>query len=405
MHIAYVVSRFPKVSETFITREIRVLQDRGEQIDLYSLVREHEGVVHPEALPLLEQATFGTGQRAWVLRSQLWWLLRSPTRYFGAWIAALAMNLRSPAFLARSFAVVPAAAAFARQMQSDGVERVHAHWGTHPALVAFVIARLTDLPYSLTIHAHDLYEDTTGLAVKVRAASNVVTISELNRGLIERLAPEVGGRLHVIRCGADLGLFGAARVVDESAKDQATRIVCVGSLDEYKGHAYLVDACAELVTRGLALTCRIIGDGPDRAALTERIANRRLAEVVTLTGRLTSEFVRSELVAADIFVLPSVVTRSGKMEGIPVALMEAMASGLPVIASDISGIPELVEHETTGLLVPPADPAAIADAVERLASEPGLRRAIAQAAIERIRTQYDLRANTAQLQKLLFTPP
>jgi glycosyltransferase involved in cell wall biosynthesis len=177
-------------------------------------------------------------------------------------------------------------------------------------------------------------------------------------------------------------------------------VLCVASLSEYKGHRHLLEALATLVRSGQAVRCTLVGDGPLRGDLERQRDDLGLTSSVELLGRRTSPEVRALLQECDVFVLPSVRTADGMMEGIPVALMEALASGRPAVASRLSGIPELVEDGVTGLLVPPEDPAALAAALARLAADEQLRRALADAGPRRIADGFDQRANVAHLRRL-----
>jgi glycosyltransferase involved in cell wall biosynthesis len=171
----------------------------------------------------------------------------------------------------------------------------------------------------------------------------------------------------------------------------------VGRLDEIKGFRYLVDACRTLAQRGHNFTCYIIGDGPLRHALTKRISELGLDQRVRLCGAIKQEEVRRYLYGATAFVLPSIRTARGDMDGIPVALMEAMAAGTPVVSTTVSGIPELVENGVTGLLVPPADSPALADCIERLLGDPSYALALAQKARLRIEQDFDARKEARKL--------
>jgi colanic acid/amylovoran biosynthesis glycosyltransferase len=197
----------------------------------------------------------------------------------------------------------------------------------------------------------------------------------------------------VIHCGVDPDAFQVA--------DRATvgplRIIAVGTLHEVKGQAHLIEACRRLAARGVDLTCRFIGDGPDREALTKQIDRAGLGDRVTLVGRMTSDAVAAELARSDVLAAPSVPTSGGKREGIPVVLMEAMAAGLPVVASRLSGIPELVTDGVSGLLVPPGDDDALADALERLAGDAALRARLGAAGRETVVREFDVDRNAAAL--------
>jgi colanic acid/amylovoran biosynthesis glycosyltransferase len=177
--------------------------------------------------------------------------------------------------------------------------------------------------------------------------------------------------------------------------------VCVASLRPYKGHAVLLDACRLLRDRGVRARVLLVGDGELRRRLAARIAREGLSGRVELLGARPHEEIPELLAAATAMVLPSVRARDGQMEGIPVALMEAMAAGVPVIATRLSGIPELVADGETGLLVPERDPAALAGAMERLAGDPVLGAQLAAAARDAVAARFDRTRNVAALQALL----
>jgi glycosyltransferase involved in cell wall biosynthesis len=202
----------------------------------------------------------------------------------------------------------------------------------------------------------------------------------------------------VIRCGVDTQLFQTrpANHRRESPTKPFT-VLCIGTMYEVKGHTYLIEACRLLQERGIHFICNLVGDGPFRTALTEQVAQAGLVERVHFLGQRTRGEVIKLLQGAEVLVVPSIPTRSGRREGIPVVLMEAMASGLPVVASGISGIPELVEDGQSGLLVKPRDPQAIADVLERLYDDPQLGQRLGQVGREKVRRAFDLNANAAAL--------
>jgi glycosyltransferase involved in cell wall biosynthesis len=240
------------------------------------------------------------------------------------------------------------------------------------------------------------------LGEKVAAAAFVVAVSEYNRRLIrDHASPTDREKVVVIHCGADPMVFaaGAESPVGNEGADASERvqIVCVASLEEVKGHRFLLDACRELADRGVPFCCDLVGDGPLRGAVEDQIERLRLSDSVCVHGALPRPDVRSLLLSADVAVLASHPTRSGKREGIPVALMEAMACGLPVIASALSGIPELVEDGRTGFLIAPGDFATLADRLECLAAAPDLRTSLGEAARATITSQFDLRVGARLL--------
>jgi colanic acid/amylovoran biosynthesis glycosyltransferase len=397
--IAYLMSRFPKISETFILYEILEIERTGMRVEIFPLVHEHESIAHPEAQALVDRAHYTRLLSLGVLAVQFYWLFRRPRAYLRVWWDALQGNLSSPKFLIRAAAIVPQAALAARQMELCGVKHVHAHFATHPALAAYVIRKLTGLTYSITAHAHDIYVERPMLGEKIHEASFVVAISEYNKQLLRDLyGVDAARKTTVIHCGIDPGVFQP-----RPAKTQQGpfTMVCVASLQDYKGHPYLVDACAELKVQGVDFRCLCIGEGEDRPQIEAQIARLGLQNEVQLLGQQPRGRVSEILAQADVVVLPSVVTPSGKKEGIPVALMEALATELPVVATAISGIPELVEHNRTGLLVPERDAHALAAALLQLYRNPALGERLGAAGRVKVLSEFDLLRNASALYRLL----
>jgi glycosyltransferase involved in cell wall biosynthesis len=226
----------------------------------------------------------------------------------------------------------------------------------------------------------------------------VVTISRYNAAIIQGECGEVAGdKVHVVHCGVDPRVFQPRQVRPRGTRLQ---ILCVASFEAVKGHFYLIEACRNLAARGFELDCHLVGDGPGLQAARAQVEAAGLEDRVHLHGPQPRAAVAELVAAADVFVLASVPTREGKREGIPVVLMEAMASELPVVASRLSGIPELVEDGRTGILVEPRDVAGIEAALERLAQDPELSAAMGRAGREKVLAEFDLASNTARLAAL-----
>ncbi len=399
--VAYIVSRFPAITETFILYEIIELQRRGFSVEVFSLLRQRESVMHREAEGLVKRTHYGRLFSVALLQANLFWLSRRPRAYLRAWWQALRGNRKSPKGLAHSIYVVAQAALFARWMVEKKIDHVHAHWATHPTLAAYLIRQLTGIRYSFTAHAHDIYIERPMLEEKIGDASFVVTISDYNRQLLGQLYGNIANEKTVtIRCGIDPEVFFPGSRPPR-AKDQPLTIVCVASLRDYKGHPYLIEACSRLRREGIKFECLLIGEGEDRPAIESQIARAQLADSVKLLGQQSRDRVSQILSAADVMVLPSIVMPYGKKEGIPVALMEALAAELPVIATSISGIPELLEDGRTGLLVPQRDSAAIANALLRIYENPTFARRLGKAGREKVLREFNLERNVAALGELL----
>ena len=405
LRLAYLMSRFPKATETFILYEILELERLGHHVEIFPLVLERESVVQPGAAALVDRAH---DLRPWsrtVLAAQLHWLRGRPAAYLGSWLGAIRGTIRSPRFLLRALVAVPIGAAIARRVVDLDLDHIHAHWATHPTLAAWVAARLSGRPYSFTAHAHDIQVERAMLDEKIRSARFVVTISDANRRLLEGwYGATAETKTIVIHCGADPAVFAPpqsdrANVAGEgtSAATDAASLVCVASLQPQKGQRHLVEACRLLRDHGRTVRCTLVGEGEERAALEAQIRALGLEDVVSLVGAQPRDRVVAIVEAADVVVQPSIVLPSGKTEGIPVALMEALAAERAVVASEVSGIPELVVDGVTGLLVAPGDAAALAHAIERLLDDPALRARLGSAGRSKVLEEFDLHRNTALL--------
>ncbi len=399
--VAYLMSRFPKISETFILYEMLELERLGLQIEVFPLIREQEAVSHPEAQAIVDRMHWQPPLSKSVFAAQLYWLRQSPRAYLQTWQHAIRGNLGVPKFLLRALAIVPQAAHYARRMQALGIEHVHAHWATHPTLAAYVIRMLTGIPYSFTAHAHDIYAERPMLEDKIRHASFAVTISEYNRQFLTQLyGLAAAEKTVVIHCGIDPDVFQPR--ASSTANDRLT-LLCIGRLEEQKGHPYLIEACAKLKQAGLNFCCQLVGEGNDRQHIEAQIEQLGLAEDVILLGQQPRPRVYELLEQADIMILPSVATRSGRQEGIPVALMEALAMAKPCISTAISGIPELIEDGRTGLLVPERDAQALADAVQQLHDDPEMGRQLAQTGREKVLREFNLYTTARSLYDRLIS--
>ncbi len=395
--MAYIMSRFPKLTETFILFEILAVEQQGISVEVFPLQREPGTVMHPEARAIVERAHFEPWLAARFAGAHLRFLRRDARRYLGTLWTLLRANWGSLRFWAGAVSFFPKAVYLAEQMERQGIAHIHAHFASHPAMVAFAIHRLTGIPYSFTAHGSDLHVDQHMLCEKVDEAAFVVTISQYNRELIaDHCGEGARERVRVIHCGVDTTVF-APTFAAPRAPDAPFTLLMVGTLHEVKGQPFLIEGCRLLHEQGLNFSCLLVGDGPDQAALQQQIERAGLSARVHLVGRKTRDEIAALLQQADVLVAPSVPTQSGRREGIPVVLMEAMAAGLPVVASDLSGIPELVRDGENGLLVPPRDSVALAAALARLAASPALRERLGRAGRATVEQAFDLTANSAQL--------
>jgi glycosyltransferase involved in cell wall biosynthesis len=393
--VGYIVSRFPQLSESFVLREIDQLEREGVEVILCPLLRQDESVIHPAAQGWVERAWYSPFVSGTLLADAGRCFQRSPSAVAGAYGASFARVATTPNFLAGTAGISLKALHLARRLEQAGVRHVHAHFATHPAMAAWLIHRAAGIGYSFTAHAHDIYVHTAMLREKINEAKFVVTISRYNRELLSRFGDSA--KIHVIHSGIDLASYRfRARPAGSPF-----RIVTVASLQPYKGLDNLIRACALLRQRDPPrFTCDIVGAGGLERDLRGLVQRLDLDGVVRLVGPLPENDVRDILAKADLFVLPSIVTRSGKKEGLPVVLIEALAVGVPTVATAISGVPEIVRDEDTGLLVPPGDAEALANAVERIQADPAGATARARRGRALVESDFRLDVNVRKLVEL-----
>lgn len=406
--IAVLLSRFPLVTETFILREIEELERQGQPVRLVPLLRERPAVVHREARAWVPRALFTPFLSPAILAANARALVRRPHRYLALLGRVVLGSLGSGNVLVRSVALFPKCVYLAERLEREGIRHIHAHYATHPATAAFIISALTPIRFSVTVHAHDLFVAWRRplLRAKVRRACFIRVISAFNGTFLRALYPESTEKIRVIHMGIAPDAYRLAAGQGAGGEDGA-RLVCVASLQPYKGIPVLIEACRRLAAAGHRFRCDVVGEGRQRAELERRIAAAGLGDRVRLRGALRQDEIAALLGLATIVVLPSVVSRDGQMEGIPVALMEAMAAQRPVVASAISGIPELVEHGVNGLLVEPGNAVALAAAIAQLLAKPERGREMGRRGSDTVRLRFRLDAVTRSLRREIeaWNPP
>ncbi|HUP50649.1 MAG TPA: glycosyltransferase, partial [Thermoanaerobaculia bacterium] len=311
-----------------------------------------------------------------------------------------------PATLFKSLAVLPKSAYLASILPAHGVSHLHAHFATHPATMALIISILSGLPFSFTVHAHDIFVDRSLLRRKVREATFIRSISRFNQFFLERLYPlDARAKIATVHVGIDPSYYG--RQAPEATAAGRPTILAVAALKPYKGLVYLIRAASLLAAEGIDFRAEIIGAGPLEADLRAEIARCGAGDRVVLRGALPQDEVAAAIASCDLFVQPSIIAADGQMEGIPVALMEAMAARRPVIATPLSGVPELVEDRVSGLLVDPANSETLAAAMRELLGSPELRSRLGAAGRAKVEREFSIRETVETLGRLLdrHNPP
>jgi colanic acid/amylovoran biosynthesis glycosyltransferase len=393
--LAYIMSKFPKITESFILYEIVELKRRGFSVDIFPLLKTSETVVHPEVEPLMQHVHYRRSLSAPVLRANIYFLLTRPLAYMKALLEVLIHTFGCWHFFSRGLAAFPKSVCFAYEMQQLNISHVHAHFSNHPTVAALIVHRLTGIPFSFTAHGSDMHRDQRMLDRKIDASKFAVMVSEYNRQLLcDRFDRDFDGKMQVIRCGVDPDECTPSA---PSQPDSIIRILCIAALRNVKGHTFLLEACALLMRETVSFELHLVGNGPLRHEIEDQIATLGLGDVVVMHGALARPEVLALLGQADVVALTSVMDSEGRREGVPVCLMEAMAFGLPVVSSQLSGIPELVDSGVTGILAPPRDAAAIAEALKTLCRDPDLRVSMGAAGRDKVLTEFNLKHNVETL--------
>lgn len=407
--VAYVLGTFPQASQTFIAREIRGLRHAGLPLLVFALARRSPDVLEEADREWYTDVRFAPLFLApAVLAANIAFALGTPARYVRTLAALLALPHRPRILAVRAVALFMTAAWIARAIErAGGCRQVHAHFALAQTEVAMAVAGLLGCPFSFTAHARDIYATPSALQEKIRRARVVVTCTAYNVDHLRGLCPDMPpGHIQLVHHGVDVE--GASRVsARRAAGDDASRplILAAGRLVAKKGFDTLIEACGLLRGRGVDFGCRIFGTGPMLDDLRRRARTADVDSLVELPGWAPAGAFLEALGDAAVFAMPSRVAAGGDRDGIPNVVLEAMAAGLPVVATGVSGIPEAVHHEVTGLLVEPDNAVALADALQRTLADESLRRRFGAAARERIAEEFTLQAASCRLGSLFQSPP
>lgn len=385
------------LTTTFIDREVRMLRARGVAIDIVSL-RRAPGTLSPEQQELAATTRYVRPIRVGTLvRRHVGFFARSPRRYVGALRELVGGRDQRLRDRVRSIGHFGLAVHVAGEVREHGRPRhVHAHFIDRAAAVAMVVSRLLDLPYSITAHASDIYVDPVLLEEKIRGASFVTTCTEHNRAHLASHVNGAGAKVELLYHGLELDRY---RHTDGASTEPSLvpTLLAVGQLKEKKGFTHLIRACRALADQGIDHRCEIIGEGPQRAELEACIRDLGLEGRVVLRGALPHGDVIDAYARASVFVLPCVVAENGDRDGIPNVVLEAMAMGLAVVSTTVSGIPEAVLDGETGILVEPRDPETLAAALRRVVEDPAVAGRLGANGRLLVEQRFDASANAEAL--------
>jgi glycosyltransferase involved in cell wall biosynthesis len=424
--IAYVLKSFPRVSETFIASEIYRLEQLGVRLHLFIIKRSDDAFEHPIVGAIQAPRTHlphtapisATSARRWlrthlarfaaalgrVLVQHPFGTVRAAAAAFGH--AVRARHGRWGALRRSPLKEFLQAVAVADGIDAAGnIAHIHAHFCHSATTVAWLASKITGLPLSFTAHAKDVYCNDLNpaglLERKLAAARFVVTCTDANR---EYLQSRTSIPVHCLYHGLDVEFARLCGAVARGTRSPVLRVLAVGRLVPKKGFDVLLHACARLRQRGLAVHATIVGEsGEHEPTLRALASSLGLEDSVTFTGAMRQADLVKAYADATVFCLPCRVLANGDRDGIPNVVAEAMACGLPVVTTNVSGIKELLEHGVNGLIVPPDDPVAVANALERIHMDPKMAATVGQAAQAQIRATFDGDASALRLSSLLLS--
>lgn len=392
MRLGFVVKRYPRYSETFVVREILAHEAAGLEIDIFAL-RPPSDTHFQDPIARVRAPVHYLPAQEHVFASSLWEALQQS----GDLLANLWGHLESArgAEVRDLFQAIVLAGEVARR----GITHLHAPFASDAATIARLAARFAGIPYSFTARAKDIFHASVqpeDLRRKLNDAAGVITVSDFNLRYLRSMYGAAAAHVQRIYNGLDLSHFPY-----QSPRDRPPRILSVGRFVEKKGFKYLVEACARLANRGRDFECQIIGSGNLESELRAQVAALGLQSRVQLIGPRPQKDVIEHVSSAAVFTLPCIVGRDGDRDGLPNVLFEAMALGTPCVSTDVTGIPEIVRHGETGLMVKQEDPVTLADALERLLYDSDLRVQLATEARGLIEREFDIRRNS-ELRREVF---
>jgi colanic acid/amylovoran biosynthesis glycosyltransferase len=390
--VAYVLKKFPVLSETFVLNEILAVEEQGLPVHIFSLERPNDPRYHPGVGRLRAPISYLPDALQW--RTLVRYNQRAARQYGRPYARAVGRALASghPTQVWRALQ----AGYIASEVRRLKVTHLHAHFANRPTTVTRYAAAIASVPYSFTAHAVDIFKDTVRediLARKIADARFVVTVSDYNKSLLERVAKDSSAPIRRIYNGIDLTRFSP----NGQPADDPFTVICVARLVEKKGVDVLIEACALLRDRGLRFRCVVVGKGRLRTTLSALIDQRGLSGHVTLLGAQAQHEVIAHYHASHVYVLPCIVGPDGNRDGLPVSIVEALASGLPVVTTPMTGIPEVVRDGENGRLVPPGDAGALAEALEGLIRRRDYYEGLRARARESVTGLFDIRDTAARL--------
>ncbi len=398
--ILYIIGTYPGLTTTFIDREIRMLRQWGLTLQVLA-IRHPAGtsVFSEEQQRLQEGVIYILPVIGWkLLLSHLYFALLRPRVYFGTLLYLLTRPHPDSAARFKTLLHFGEGVYAAYLLQDQALDHIHGHFVDRAAVIALIVSRLLDKPYSLTAHANDIYVNPVLLREKISEAEFVTTCTGYNHAyLLEMMGEQLEDKLHLVYHGIDVNNYTPPSVKPQRARPL---LLSIGRLVEKKGFPHLLNACRRLKGLGYDFECQIVGEGPLHQELQELIVQLGLEDRVTLCGAIPHEMVIEKYKQAILFVLPCVMAEDGDRDGIPNVLIESMAMKLPVVSTYLSGIPELVEDNVNGLLVSPGDEEALTQALADLIDNAAWRTELGEAGRQTVLQGFDVERNVRRMFEL-----
>lgn len=392
LRVAYIISQYPEFHETFVAREVEALRLKGVSLTIFSLKTptEEELNLYPEHASFIVVSSFFASIP--LVLANIKEAVRCPLRYLRAFTWIIAAHRHSFLEMLKAIAVFPKTVLYAHKMRGT-CDLLHAHWATIPASMSVVVSILTGIKFSITAHAWDIFLSPQSLLrEKIARACGVVTCTGYNVKYLKGLCREEDiDKIHLNYHGLDFGKFP---LPENRTDDRPTfKIIAVGRLVEQKGFIHLIRAVSLLAERGISIHLTIVGVGPLLQVLQEEAKHVPHAGLIEFTGRMSHGETIARMMTSHLFAAPSVIAGDGDRDGIPNVILEAMACSVPVVASAVSGIPEVVIDGNTGCLVPPGDYEVLADTIARLVQNQDLAAQLADNGRRFVEQYFDVSEN------------
>lgn len=400
-NILYIITKFPSLSHTFISREVVELLDRGYIVHTAARITPKPDSVISEAKNFLFSTFYlDTIPLTKKIMMAFVYLVKSPKVVIRNLIYIL-LQIRKSSLLSasKSFYHFAEACCLANLMRSKNIDHIHCHFVSHPTTIGMFLSDLINVPYSFTAHAKDIFVDTFDLERKLDQCKFGVTISDYNRKhLVDVYGRKYKEKIKVIHCGLK---FPVNSINERNSTHEYLKILAVARMVPKKGLDILIRACSLLKNWEVPFKCTIVGDGYEKESLMGLVSAENLDDYVAFTGAVPHEDVKSFLLNSDVFVLPCRICKNGDRDGIPVSLMEAMAYKIPVISTNIVGLPELIDHDLNGFLIPQDNFLILAEHLKQLYDDPSLRIKMGENGYKKVYQEFNIRRSVSLFEAYL----